>query len=97
MPQELRWDVPTGKIRISLPGLLDLFNSASEFADFFDIIGGKLPEKIRKSDLKEGLRSGDNPQLLPWGRGPHLKRLIRVFGRKHHINNMPQELTTTSC
>tara|TARA_R110002110_G_scaffold27445_4_gene99753 strand:- start:4654 stop:4803 length:150 start_codon:yes stop_codon:yes gene_type:complete len=37
-PQEMRWDAPTGKIRISLPGLLDLFNSASKFADFFDVI-----------------------------------------------------------
>jgi len=48
-PQELRWDAPTGKIRISLPGLLDLFKFCLKLVDYFDVITTKLSQFRSKS------------------------------------------------
>jgi hypothetical protein len=68
-PQELRWDAPTGKVRISLPGLLDLFKLCLEFADFFDVIPVRLAQFGLKSYRLEGIGLGYGTQLLPWCRG----------------------------
>tara|TARA_R100000773_G_scaffold38393_1_gene33521 strand:- start:22 stop:228 length:207 start_codon:yes stop_codon:yes gene_type:complete len=68
----MRWDAPTGRVRISLPGLLDLFLFCLEFADFFGVIIIGLAQIGSKSYCLGEKRSGDGPQLLPWCRGSQL-------------------------
>ena len=93
-PQELRWGVPTEIFWFSLPGLLDLFNLPQVSPIFFDVIAARLRQVDLKIQIGEGLRSGNHPQLLPWGRGSQFKRLIGVFGGKHHIDHLAQQLPT---
>lgn len=89
----MRWDAPTGRVRISLPGLLDLFLFCLEIADYFDVIIIGLAQFGSKSYCCGKNLSGDGSQLLPWCRGPQFQRVIRVFGGKHHINDLTQKLS----